>query len=489
MACCQARCGWWRWLIPWLVFIQFFLSLGFLYNYSILFVSLQSEFHSGSAATGWVGSLSHALICLASPLTLQLGRKLSRRGVVLTGVVTVCAGLFMTSFVPALSYAYLTFGVLTGVGGSFMTNSSLGLLMDWFVGRNFPRYSATVLMGSTCGVLSFSYLLTASINHYGWRGALRVFSGGILVVGAAAGSLLSDPPADECSGAAEQGGSRDQKQRGTDNVVVLEQIRAGGMEETEDSGIQGPPPRDDPGSEDVETEAAAGEGASDAVVSLDEPAVVHAANPPRLFALLKDPEAWLWSVANLLAFLGWAFFNINFASFMKGLRFDDNQIASNIVFFSCGELGGKILLAVIGDRLPFMYLYVVVASCLGGTVTLSLLAVAKTYTAVVVIGVVSGVCRAGVYGVCVAAVAELFHGTYGTGSSLILFLYPVGAGFFVSALLSGGLYDVTGDYLLSLIVIASTFLCASVILVAIPLRRRIRSRGLFCLKETLSTQT
>ncbi|XP_022101734.1 monocarboxylate transporter 9-like [Acanthaster planci] len=477
MACCQPRCGWWRWLIPWLVFVEFFLCFGILYNYNILFVSLQGEFHSGSAVTGWVGSLSHALVGLASPLTPLLERKLSRRVVVLTGVTTICAGLFMTSFVPALGYAYLTFGVLTGVGGSFMTNSSLGLLMDWFVGRNFSRYSATVFMGSNCGVLSLSYLLTAATNHYGWRGALRVFSGGILVVGAAAGLLLTDPPADECCGTWERGGSRDQKQCGTNSVVtMMEQTPACGMEETEDSGIHEPLPTDDKDSEDVKTEVA-GEEASDAVVTPDKLAVADAANSHRLFVILKDPEAWLWSVASLLSFMGWAFFNINFASFMKGLRFDDNQIASNIVFFSCGELGGKILLAMIGDRLPFMYLYVVVASCLGGTVTLSLLAYSKTYTTVAVLGVVSGVCRTGVYGACVATAAQLFHRTYGTRGSLILFMYPAGFGTFVSALLAGVLYDLTGDYLLSLIVIVVIFLCATTILLVIPLRRRIRSRG------------
>ena len=43
---------WWRWVITLATFIQYFVVFGPLFNYSILFVSLQAEFQSGAAITG-----------------------------------------------------------------------------------------------------------------------------------------------------------------------------------------------------------------------------------------------------------------------------------------------------------------------------------------------------------------------------------------------------------------------------------------------------
>ena len=42
----------WRWLVAIAASTQYFFVYGFLYNYSILFVSLQEEFGTGAAFTG-----------------------------------------------------------------------------------------------------------------------------------------------------------------------------------------------------------------------------------------------------------------------------------------------------------------------------------------------------------------------------------------------------------------------------------------------------
>ena len=71
---------------------------------------------------------------------------------------------------------------------------------------------------------------------------------------------------------------------------------------------------------------------------------------------------------------------------MEERGFSNDQIAAVIVFYAVGELGGKILLALIGDRLPFLRVYLLVASCLPGTVVLGLLTIAKTYVFVALLG-------------------------------------------------------------------------------------------------------
>ncbi|XP_038055947.1 monocarboxylate transporter 9-like [Patiria miniata] len=492
----QARCRWWRYVVPFLFFVNFFLCLGLLFNYSILFVSLQDEFQSGSTLTGWLGSLSIALLCLLSPVSNLLHPKLSRRAVALVGMTVYCAGLFLTSLVPALGYAFVTYGVLTGVGGNLVVSASIGMTLDWFVTGNYSRAAAIGFTGSTCGMLSFSPLLTAAITRYGWRGALRLFSGGILAVGTLTGLLFAEPPTAEAEGKNDRvvkDTSQDHK-NSADTEVAMQQIRAGGMEESGYSEVQGtestdPDPRDihDDDKDQGEVDKTEATEADDTSAPRKEPVHVDTAITRGYLAMIKDPEQWLWSIGNLLAFLGVTFFNINFASFLDGLHFDDNQIASSIVIFASGELGGKVLISVVGDWLPFSYLYVLAGSILLCTVTLGLLSIAKTYTAIAVLAVVSGFLRAGVYSTSLVVATELFHKTYGTSGSLTLFMFPVGVGTLASGLLSGILYDISGDYVLSLIVIAAIFLCGSAALLAIPLRRRIRSRGL-CSHETHSIQ-
>ena len=107
---------------------------------------------------GWPGALATALNCFMSPFNILLERKFRRRTIVLAGVVIYCAGLLMTSFVPALGYTYLTFGVLAGVGMNFMTQPPIALLLDWFAADNYSRALALALLGSTLGKNVRSFL-------------------------------------------------------------------------------------------------------------------------------------------------------------------------------------------------------------------------------------------------------------------------------------------------------------------------------------------
>ncbi|XP_038056502.1 monocarboxylate transporter 14-like [Patiria miniata] len=461
-----SRCGWWRWVVTFATFGQFFFTLGPLFNFSILFVSLKEDFHSSSALTGWLGSLSIALTCLASPLCSLLTHKLSSQTVAILGVITFCAGLLTTSFVPVptLGYAFFTFSILTGVGANLATNASLALLLDWFAKANFSRASALALMGSTAGMLAFSPLLTALITHYGWRNALRILSGGILVIGIADGLLLADPPSTEDYAWAPDESPGDEKLE-LESMVPGKQVHDDGcIEETDDDARE---------TDDKITNNEEANNSNQASLEVgDERHFLG-----RLISALTNPEAWAWYCAVMFSYVGWTFFNINYASFMDGLGLDSNSIASVIVYFALGELGGKVLIAVIGDRLPFLYLYLLMASCLLGTVVLGFLTIAKTFAVMVLLAVVSGFLRSGINATLFVSAAELFHEQYGTKGVMVISFVPNGVGSLISAPLAGALYDATGDYVLSLLVIAAIFLCAAAACLFIPLRRRFRRRA------------
>ncbi|XP_022101712.1 monocarboxylate transporter 10-like [Acanthaster planci] len=412
MACCHLRCWWWRWVVTLAAFNMIFLTLGIQYNYSILYLSLQAEFHSGSAVTGWIGSLSTALSCLCSPLTVLLGRKLSRRAVVSLGVVLFCAGLLTTSFVPAIGYAYLTFGVLCGVGTNLTSHSSIALVLEWFLRKNFSRASVFTVLGSTCGMLVFSPVMTASITRYGWRKALRILSGGILGAGLASSVFLTNPPTEDYAAAPDKSPER---KLNLQSMVPMKTDPEGGIKETAGESMD-----HEANTNEENTEAGGNYIAK-----------------PGILVLIKSTEVWLWSVGIVFAFLGWTFFNINFASFMEGLDFNSQQISSCIMIFASGEILGKMSIGVVGDHMPFMHVYWIFTSCVFGTVLLGSLVIAKSYAAVAAVAFGSGVMRAGAYGPTFTACAQVFHKTFGVDTTMVLSIAPSGIGILISAPLSG----------------------------------------------------
>ena len=88
---------------------------------------------------------------MASPLTAQLLIHMKARNVTILGHIILCIGFLITSIVPALGYAVLTFGVLVGLGCNFIIHAVTGLVLEWFQGYNFGRANAIVVMGSSTG--------------------------------------------------------------------------------------------------------------------------------------------------------------------------------------------------------------------------------------------------------------------------------------------------------------------------------------------------
>ncbi|XP_022101789.1 monocarboxylate transporter 14-like [Acanthaster planci] len=468
MVCLQTRCGWsrWRWVVTFATFGQFFLSLGPLFNFSTLFLSLQEEFHSSAALTGWLGSLSGSLSCLASPLSALLSLKVRHRTVAIFGVVVFCAGLLTTSFVPVpmLGYAFFTFSVLTGVGGNLMTNASIALLLNWFAKGNFSRASALAQTGSSTGMLVFSPMLTAFITRYGWRNALRILSGGILAVGIADCLLLTDPPSTE-------GYAAGPRETPTEKHELESMVRVGHIGDdghAEEGGGVARASTD----ESIETEATI----SCSELPQMEPQVDTDCRG-RLHSFVTDVEVWAWCVSVTLSHFGWAFFDLNFASYLKDIGLGSNQISTVVMCFALGELGSKLVIALIGNRLPFMEVYMLLVSSLLGTVVLGLLTIAKTFGLMIFFAMVSGVLRSGVNAKVFVAAAQLFHDQYGTEWAITMSLVPNGIGYLISSPLAGILYDVTGDYVFSLLVMTTAFVGASSGYLFIAIRRRIRSRG------------
>ncbi|XP_038057221.1 monocarboxylate transporter 13-like [Patiria miniata] len=419
-----------------IAFVELFIALGPPYGYTILFARLQDEFGAGAALTGWVGSLATTLV-FCSPVSPLLLQRLGPRAVALLGTVVFSAGLVATSFVPALPYAFLTFGVLVGVGGNFLVQSVVLVVFKWFPGRNCSRATSIAWLGTPFGTLAFAPLLTRLITAYGWRNCLRIVAGGSFVLSVAHAAFIALP-----NEKTENRETPESKTIDEHETVVDDNAHSAAAKECQTAEIDDHAPRN----------------------------LRH-----QIGKLLLQLDTWAWLFGFLMSNIGWTFVVINYASFMEyDLHLTPDQITVALVLAAGGEIVGKILFSIFGDRLPCLKLYVVAATGFLAALMSGLMTVLKTLSLVYIISFVVGMIRGVSYVSPCPATMELF-GDYGSNVVTALFMIPMGAGILVGAPLTGGLYDLKGDYTLSLYVTVGVFVCAALSMLSIPIRRRLRS--------------
>ncbi|XP_071793387.1 monocarboxylate transporter 13-like [Asterias amurensis] len=448
--------GWWHWVVTVSSAIQFFIVLGFLQNYSILFVSFQEEFGSGAALTGWPSSIAWSLTFLGSPFDALLLYRITNRTMTLLGQCILCAGIVMTSFVPSVKYAIITYGVGVGVGNSFVNHAASVVVLNWFADRDYVRANAIVTMGSSIGMFVFSPVLTASFARFGWRASLRFVAGGCLALSFFFGVFLVEPPPNDDPRHREK--QRAIKEEGEREHISLreedDKDYEAASEETSTMNVDLQDKEDDKGGNiqmetDKETRLTEGRGCCSCHWEL-----CH---------MVRCLDTWLWTIAIILLSFGWTFFVINFASFLDGRGLSSEQTALVIMLFAAGDIAGKALIAIVGKKLPVKEIYCASASMLVGTVLFGLMTIVRTFTESIILALAAGVTRSVAFGTSNVIAADLFR-QYSANGVMILAMFPYGLGGLLNAPLSGGLFDVTGNYVVSLIVISTSFVCCSLVL-------------------------
>ncbi|XP_071796189.1 monocarboxylate transporter 13-like isoform X2 [Asterias amurensis] len=442
----------WRWfrlMIPVACNIQLILIKGIVYNYSILFVSFRDEFGSSEALTGWPGSIANASAGLLSPVASLLLRVVSHRTLILVGHVVFLSGLMLTSLAPDFWYVLLTFGILGGVANDFVLVATNGIVLPkWFAaGTSFLRASAVMFLGTSLGILIFSPLLTACITQYGWRNALRIVSSGIFVMGVAIGLILRDP-----------------------STTVNDRQD---VADIEDGSKEASPLNEE------ETNV---DGCEDVQPSID--------GNPEIQSLFEEPKGQDEDLTRLQEEKKCCFSSYHcevlemMTSLMDRHGLNNQQISLALVFFAFGDLIGKILIAIFGGSLPFQRVYYLSASMFLATAEFGVMSIANTIEHFLALSIVGGLIRSVLYGAVMGITADIFADTYSNNGVTILALFPFGIGILIGGPLAGGLYDVTGNYIVSLLVIAAMFVCSALLFLSIPIRRQLQSGSLCCARTT-----
>ncbi|CAD5117628.1 DgyrCDS6382 [Dimorphilus gyrociliatus] len=136
----------------------------------LLHFQLFSEYRS---TVWWIGSLNTGLLFGAGPVASLVVNQLGTRFTIITGGIVSSLGLALATLSTNVIHLYFTYGLLTGIGFSFIYIPSVVMVAEHckrYVKITLPISSAGVGIGS----LVFAPLLTKLINYYGWRSALFV---------------------------------------------------------------------------------------------------------------------------------------------------------------------------------------------------------------------------------------------------------------------------------------------------------------------------
>ena len=124
----------------------------------------------------WIGSLSIALVFFTGPLAGIFVSKFGCRLTTLLGALICAASLATASLSEGLVTMYLSYGILFGIGTSFVFNAGLVVVSNYFRKRRSLALGF-VSAGQGLGVLAQGPLLQTLIDSYGWKTTYRIMAG------------------------------------------------------------------------------------------------------------------------------------------------------------------------------------------------------------------------------------------------------------------------------------------------------------------------
>jgi MFS family permease len=180
--------GGWGWVIVTASFIINLIADGVAFSFGVLFVELHEQFQDGRSKISWIGSVFFAIPLLAGPISSAMINKYGCRRTCIAGGIISTIGCVLSMFANSSVYLCITFGVISGLGLSFVYTPTVVIVAFYFEKK---RAFATGLSvsGSGIGTFAIAPLMEYLIKTYGWRGTFLLIGGFFLNV-VVCGTLL-----------------------------------------------------------------------------------------------------------------------------------------------------------------------------------------------------------------------------------------------------------------------------------------------------------
>src|SRR6267154_2248962 len=182
-----------RWIIA-IAGVCLQIALGAVYAWSVFRVPLAKQF----GWSIWEVTLTFTISIFVLGFAAFFGGLwLNRKGplvVVLTGGALYGLGIFLASFAHRLSWLYLTYGVLGGIGLGLSYIVPVAVLVKWFPDRR-GLITGVAVGGFGAGALITAPVATRLIQSVGVLNTFACLGVAYLIVTVTAGLFMQNPPA------------------------------------------------------------------------------------------------------------------------------------------------------------------------------------------------------------------------------------------------------------------------------------------------------
>ncbi|MBZ5654487.1 MAG: OFA family MFS transporter [Acidobacteriia bacterium] len=171
------------------------LALGTLYAWSIFVAPLEKEFGWKRADTSTVFGIAVVVFALSFIVAGRLQDKFGPFKISLIGGILVSLGFFLCSYTHSLTYLYVCFGVIGGLGNGFGYSTPIPVMAKWFPDKRGLAVGLAVA-GYGGGSAIFGPLANLKlIPAYGVHTTFQILGGIFLVMTVFGAFLLKNPPA------------------------------------------------------------------------------------------------------------------------------------------------------------------------------------------------------------------------------------------------------------------------------------------------------
>ena len=170
------------------------LALGSLYAWSVFVAPLEAEFGWTRTQTSWTFTIAIVTFALSFVVAGRIQDVRGPRICAATGATLVGLGFILTSFTSSLTFLYVAFGFIVGLGNGFGYATPIPVGSKWFPDKR-GLVVGLMVAGYGGGSAVVIPLANALIEDYGWRTTFRILGVVLFLMCMVGTMLLKNPPA------------------------------------------------------------------------------------------------------------------------------------------------------------------------------------------------------------------------------------------------------------------------------------------------------
>jgi MFS family permease len=169
------------------------IGIGTYFSYGVLFNPLIDEFGWSRASISGAASMAFLLMGFLGIAVGRLNDRFGPRILMTVSGIFFGTGYFLLSGLESIWQLYLFFAIIFGIGLSTVDVIAMSTIARWFV-RKRGIMTGIVKVGTGAGQMTFPFLASILIAHYGWRNSCAVIGVAVLVILVTIAQLLRRDP-------------------------------------------------------------------------------------------------------------------------------------------------------------------------------------------------------------------------------------------------------------------------------------------------------